>query len=45
MVLAKNDQQKRQAAYDKAADAALELGGEALDFIDENLYFLVKKYQ
>lgn len=44
MILAKTDQAKRQDAYNKAADAALEFGPDALDFIDEQLYFLVKKY-
>lgn len=44
MVLAKNNQQKRQEAYDKAADAAAEMGADALEFIDQNLYFLVMKY-
>ena len=44
MILARNDQKKRQAAYDKAADVALDMGPEALEFIDDNLYFLVMKY-
>jgi hypothetical protein len=44
MILAKDNQAKRQEAYDKAADAALEISPEAFDLIDEQLYFLVSKY-
>lgn len=45
MRLAKNDQTKREKAYFDAIDAASPFGSDALQVVDDALYFLVRKYQ
>jgi hypothetical protein len=45
MRLAKNDQTKREKAYFDAIDEASPFGPDALQTVDDALYFLVRKYQ
>lgn len=45
MRLAKNNQDKREKSYFDAIDAASPFGPEALQVVDDALYFLVRKYQ
>lgn len=45
MRLATKNQDKREKAYFDAIDAASPLGPEALQIVDDALYFLVRKYQ
>lgn len=45
MRLAKKDQEARYKAYFDAIDAVAPYGPDALEVVDDALYFLVKKYQ